>query len=277
MRAEIKLITPEFASELLKMNIGNRKINHQKDNYSYMMKNGEWKENGEPIIVDVNGFVKDGQHRLSAVIESNYSYLCPVIYDVNPDVMDTIDTGSNRSLGDVLQLNGFNQSNGLASLLKAVYQYEKGLLVGFVGNGDRGKKDKFLSNNKGLEIAKEKQKELKKLLTTSTNIYNKVDSKLRILNVTQIGLILFILGGYDFTHEHVNFLKNITGVKLSEGTASTWVYKKLLSNKLNKVSVQSLWKNNAIVKAWNCYVGGDIPVTYLRIDTKTQEKPLKLD
>ena len=277
MRAEIKLITPEFASELLKMNIGNRSIRRQKDNYSYMMKSGEWKENGEPIIIDINGFIKDGQHRLHAVIDANFSYSCPIIYDVNPDVMDTIDTGSNRSLADVLQLNGFANATNTGSLLKAIYQYERGSLSVFTCSGGRGRQNTYLSNNKGLETARKNQKELKKLLSAATMIYNKAEVKLRVLNTTEIGLVLYVLGGYNFTSEHVNFVKNITGVTILEGTASSWVYKKLLSNKLNKVSVQSLWKNNAIVKAWNCYVGGDIPVTYLRIDTKTQEKPLKLD
>jgi hypothetical protein len=277
MRAEIKMITPELATELLKMNIGNRKVKRQKDNYSYMMRSGEWKENGEPIIIDVNGFIKDGQHRLHAVIESNFSYLCPIIYDVDPNVMDTIDTGTNRSLSDVLQLNGFANATNTSSLLKAIYHYEKGSSKGFSTSGDRGEKDGYLSNNKGLQIAFDKQKELSKLVKVSTNIYGKPNVKLRVLNGTEIGLILFIIGGYDFNDKHISFLKNITGSNIIEGSASSWVYKKLLSNKLNKISIQSMWKNNAIIKAWNCYVGGDIPVTYLRVDTKTHEKPLKLD
>jgi len=277
MRAEIKMITPEFAYELLKMNIGNRKVKRQKDTYSYMMKNGEWKENGEPIIIDVNGFIKDGQHRLHAVIESNFSYLCPVIYDVDPNVMDTIDTGTNRSFGDVLELNGFSNASGTSALIKLIYHYEKGMLNGFSKNGDKGQKDKYLSNNKGLQIAKEKQEEISRLYRASANIYGKLNVKLRVLNASEIGLILFIIGGYEFNQHHVNFLKNITGANVMSGSASSWVYKKLLSNKLNKVSVHSIWKNNAIIKAWNCYVGGDIPVNFLRVDTKTPEKPLKLD
>jgi hypothetical protein len=276
MRAEIKMITPEFAMELLKMNVGNRSLKRQKDNYIYMMKNGEWKENGEPIIIDVNGFIKDGQHRLHAVIEANFSYSCPIIYDVSPDVMDTIDTGSNRSLSDVLQLNGFSNATNTASLLKSIYHYEKGSISMFGRSCSKGTGNKYISNNKGLEIAKRNQKELKQLLSAATMIYNKSDVKLRVLNTTEIGLILYILGGYGFTSEHVNFVKNINGINSLEGRASTWVYRKLLSNKLNKVSIQSAWKNNAIIKAWNCYVGGDIPVTYLRVDTKTQEKPLSI-
>ena len=57
MRAEIKLLTPEFARELLKMNVGNRRLKSIKNAYVGQMINGEWKENGEPIIIDVNGFI----------------------------------------------------------------------------------------------------------------------------------------------------------------------------------------------------------------------------
>ena len=227
MRAEIRLITPAFAKELLKMNVGNRKLKKNVDYYSKMMKSGEWKENGECIIIDINGFIKDGQHRLNAVIDANFSYSCPIIYDVDPEVMDTIDTGTNRSLSDVLQFNGFSNAANTASLIKSIYRYQRGFAGGFSNHGGASSANAYLSNNKGLEIAKDKQKELLKLTRVASASYVKSDVKLRVLNTTEIGLLLYILGGYDFNYQHLQFIKKITGIEVVEGTASSWVYKKL--------------------------------------------------
>ena len=126
MKAEIIYLNPSKAKELLSMNIGNRnKKSNVKKFYVKQMKEGSWKENGEPIIVDTSGIVKDGQHRLLAVIESGHSYNVPLITGVDPNVMDTIDTGSNRSLSDVLNLNGFLYPSNLSALVKAIINYDR--------------------------------------------------------------------------------------------------------------------------------------------------------
>ena len=108
MKASVVEMTPELAASLLERNTRNRnpKKGHV-ENLAHQMAEGLWKENGEAIIVDKNGDLSDGQHRLKACLLSGKSFRVVLVQGVEPTVMDTIDTGSNRSLKDMLQLEGF--------------------------------------------------------------------------------------------------------------------------------------------------------------------------
>ena len=121
MKATVITLTPQLAKDYLARNIENRKVNKTNLNFCInQMINGKWKENGEPIIIDANGVIKDGQHRLIACIEAKYSFRVPVISNVDPNVMDTIDTGRNRTASDVLHLEGFKYCSLVASSIKTI-------------------------------------------------------------------------------------------------------------------------------------------------------------
>lgn len=275
MRAEIKMITPEFATELLKMNVGNRRLKSIKNVYVGQMLNGEWKENGEAIIIDVNGFVKDGQHRLNAVIESKHSYLCPIIYDVRPDVMDTIDTGTNRSMSDVLNLNGFQYYTEIASLTKSIISYNQGK-IGFnrQAGSDRASKKTYISNNMGLNFAKENKEGLLRITKTTDRIYS--NQTVKVLTKKDLGLILYMLAGFEFNETHVSFIKKISGVIIDDDSVTSWLYKKLASAKINKTNIRSEWKRSAIIRSWNIFSSGDFPVKHLKIKTDNKEEINKI-
>ena len=74
-------ITPEMAEELMKKNVGNRKIrNGRVKKYERAMKAGLWDEKSSiPIYITSTGIVKDGQHRLLAIIESGKAILTPIV------------------------------------------------------------------------------------------------------------------------------------------------------------------------------------------------------
>tara|TARA_R110001632_G_scaffold27493_3_gene73786 strand:+ start:672 stop:1499 length:828 start_codon:yes stop_codon:yes gene_type:complete len=275
MRAEIKTITPELAKELLKMNVGNRRLKSIKNAYVGQMLNGEWKENGEPIIIDVNGFIKDGQHRLNAVIEAKHSYLCPIIYDVHPDVMDTIDTGTNRTMSDILQLNGFIYYADLSSLIKSILTLNKGNNgLNNVSGAIRVSKTSYISNNMGLNYANENKEGLLRLIKSSEKIYN--GEPIKVMGRREVGLIIYLLGGFDFNEFHIDFVKKITGVIVDDGSVTSWLYKKLASAKINKVNINSEWKKAAVIRAWNIYANGDIPVSHLKINVDKMEEVTKI-
>ena len=271
MKAEIKTITPEYAKELLKMNIGNRRLKTIKNSYVGQMLNGEWKENGEPIIIDVNGFIKDGQHRLHACIEANYSWDCPIISGVSPDVMDTIDTGANRSLQDVLQLNGYTDCAVLSSLARAICTYNSGKnAFSQVSGISSGSYKKYFSNNKGLNYVNENKDDLIKLVRVITRVY--VQNKIKVLTTKDLGLILYVISDYEIKQIHIDFLKHISGAVVNENSCTSWLYKKLLTAKLNKNSINNDWKFQAVIKAWNIFSDGDYAVNYLRVNKDEKQK-----
>ena len=73
MSMTYELITPEMAKKILAMNKSNRTISlGTVSAYARDMVSGNWDENvGDVISIDENGILRNGQHRLSAVIKAN--------------------------------------------------------------------------------------------------------------------------------------------------------------------------------------------------------------
>ena len=270
MKAEIVLLTPKLATELLANNIGNRRLKKSQESYSIMMKNGDWKENGESIIIDKNGLIKDGQHRMYAVIDANYSYRVAIVSDVNPDVMDTIDTGSNRGLSDVLDINGFSNTAVTAAIIKSIVSYNNGQMGMFALSGTTVQRHvSFLSNKKGLDYANENKENLAGLVSEVTRLYTL--QPVTVFTKKEIGAMIYMICKYNFTDNHDVFMKNILGITRMEKNAASWVYKKRLETFMNKGKLSSAWKYNAFAKAWAYYVDGDKEVSLLRVEVRVRE------
>lgn len=265
MKCEIVTLNPQKAEELLKMNVGNRKMKPIVNVYIAQMKNGEWKENGEPIIMDTNGFIKDGQHRLHAVIGANYSYKVPLITDVDPDVMDTIDTGTNRSFADVLQLNDFMNATHIASTIKSILAYKQGLKSSSSGSV-RVSSVNYISNSMGLDYANKFKTELYKTIKISMSTYQA--QTIKLLAVKDIALILYITSGgtFEIDNRHVDFVKMLCGVKADSSSATFYALKKLQHSKANNLKMGRAYKLAMIIKVWNVYATQDYPVQKMRID-----------
>jgi len=105
-RVEIVQMTPERAERLLDANVRNRslKVDRQK-NYAGQMKAGQWLVDGNPIRVDRDGVLLDGQHRLRGIVESGTTQTVILITGLEPQAMNSIDTGASRTLGDLLKLS----------------------------------------------------------------------------------------------------------------------------------------------------------------------------
>ena len=70
--SDIIEVTPEMATEWLKGNTKNRPINEEKvAEYAEKMRLGEWRErHSVPIILQSDGRLINGQHRLYAIIRA---------------------------------------------------------------------------------------------------------------------------------------------------------------------------------------------------------------
>jgi len=108
-------VTPPMAKEWLETAEPNyRKLQkYRVKTLTRSMSHGYWKYNGESIKFNSNGRLVDGQHRLTAVVESGVSIVTEVIHGI--DDVDEIDTGKPRHAGDVLGSHGFINSNNLAA------------------------------------------------------------------------------------------------------------------------------------------------------------------
>lgn len=90
------------------------------DNLARQMQRGEWKFNGDPIRFSKDGTLLDGQHRLWAIIESGTTQKFTVVTGLSSDTQETIDTGVKRTMGDMLKLRGYHNTNQLAAMARNI-------------------------------------------------------------------------------------------------------------------------------------------------------------
>lgn len=91
-------IGPTEATRLLEGNKNNRPISDKiVQQYAAEMRAGGWRETGNPINIDVDGSLLNGQHRLWAIIESGVTLRFHVIYESDPEAFATFDTGRMRT------------------------------------------------------------------------------------------------------------------------------------------------------------------------------------
>jgi hypothetical protein len=89
------------------------------------MKDGDWKLNGESIVFDDNGNVIDGQHRLTAIVESGVTIKSVVVRGVDRSTFTSIDSGVRRDGGDILAVSGYTYSKPLAAALNVIEMYNR--------------------------------------------------------------------------------------------------------------------------------------------------------
>lgn len=104
-RTEVVQVTPIQAAKWLKLNTQNRPLTENTvEALAVEMKAGRWRLHHQGIAIDRNGILRDGQHRLAAIVLSKCTVPMLVTFDVNPDVFDVIDAHRPRSIGDQLTL-----------------------------------------------------------------------------------------------------------------------------------------------------------------------------
>lgn len=129
MQIEIRDISPTIAAEMLATNATNnrRKSRTLIRQYARDMSDGHWEITGEAIKFDTNGRLIDGQHRLTAVIQSGATVKMAVITGLEPHVMHVIDTGKSRTGADALTISGeIENANVVAALARKIIGYQAG-------------------------------------------------------------------------------------------------------------------------------------------------------
>jgi hypothetical protein len=111
---EVVVITPEMADQWLKLNTGNaRKIHgNYVATYASDMANGRWDACADPICFK-DGVLRNGQHRLAAIIRAGVSIPMLVHWDWQGD---TFDSGRVRDNGTALTLLGIPQGKTVSAM-----------------------------------------------------------------------------------------------------------------------------------------------------------------
>lgn len=121
-------VTPKMAQEWLKLNKVNRPISYRTVNtYADDMSHGRWDSNTTSCIAfDEEGYMVDGQHRLTAITVANVPVILWVCRNVGKNVV--FDSGRNRSLSDFMniahpEMEDRYHSNKVLALIKTLIAY----------------------------------------------------------------------------------------------------------------------------------------------------------
>lgn len=124
---EYIVTTPAIVDRLLDGNLRNRRLNagHMKK-LSIDIKNGRYVFNGQPVIRDQNGYLRDGQHRLIAIKEAGYPAVPLLLVTLKGDqshieqAYDRMDINKSRTYSQRLEHKGMPHANTIASLRKKI-------------------------------------------------------------------------------------------------------------------------------------------------------------
>ncbi|MFV2058675.1 MAG: hypothetical protein ACC707_19605 [Thiohalomonadales bacterium] len=119
-------LTPEDADYLLEDNLHNRTLKkHFVARYYKEMQLGRWKLNGETIIINNEGALLDGQHRLVALKKYEKPVRFSFCITTGKDNFSTLDMGVSRTPGDLLKLHGFKSVNNNAAAMRFLLIYQQ--------------------------------------------------------------------------------------------------------------------------------------------------------
>lgn len=127
MEAKIETITPDKAKVLLDSSNGNRSLKQAKvAAYARDMTAGNWMLNGGSIVIDWNGALIDGSHRLTACIKSGATFEALVVRGAAPEAQKTIDMGSSRTAADVLGFYGYKNVGLMNTIARILLSLSNG-------------------------------------------------------------------------------------------------------------------------------------------------------
>lgn len=109
------LIEPIDAQSLLDGQHGNRPLTVGKAvRFAKMMSDGDWRPNGEPLILDENGSLLDGQGRCRACVLAGVPFETYVVHGVPRRFFSSMDTGQIRTGAHTLAVKGVKLYSSIA-------------------------------------------------------------------------------------------------------------------------------------------------------------------
>lgn len=117
-------VTPEIASQLLDDMGGNRRLSDDRvEAYARDMSEGRWIPLASMIVIDEDGLLLDGQHRLAAVLQSGLSQMFIIRRGAPPSSISVIDSGRGRTAADTLRIEGHTYTSLITAAARLCLRY----------------------------------------------------------------------------------------------------------------------------------------------------------
>lgn len=246
-----ELITPEYASELLKGNTHNRKSNEKQiKKLAELHATEHWVQTGDPIRLTHDGIVVDGQHRLLAIVKSGIPQFYFIMRGVELTAQEVIDTGSRRTLFAMLNTRKEKNSAELGSVIKNIYAWE---VLGYrSAEGQEAISIPIL-----LKYFDENAEHIRKVTSQSKRVTGKISG-----GIAGTALAVHLLSGIDTEDADHFWDRLISDLGHSEGDPITTLRQSLLRDRELAVRTRAshrgqTWRLAVIIKAWNAYRRGE--------------------
>jgi hypothetical protein len=250
MGTKTEKIGPKLAQKYLDTMKTNRKIRKKLvERYVVAMLANQWKLTGEPIKFNDRGELIDGQHRLTAVVQSGKTIEVDVRRNLHPDVFMDLDTGGMRSPGDMLHVAGFNYTTNVASAIRqasSILEVESGIIK------PTSMSKKRIAPSVLLEWAQEHSDELLEAVKSTMT----KDAKVVCGPPSLHAALYFLFAQYNrkAAREFYTTLIEGLGFELDSHDPVYMLRKQLLAFKANKnVKRPAYYKAALIIKAWNAF------------------------
>lgn len=89
------------------------------------MEEGRWRLTHQGIMIDTNGRLRDGQHRLRALIKHGKPLQFWVCFGCDPTAFDVVDQGDKRTASNVLSIDGYEKTSTLAATVGLLIRVER--------------------------------------------------------------------------------------------------------------------------------------------------------
>lgn len=273
VRTEVKLVTPEMAKNWMTGNTMNRRINKSYvTHYARQMVNGLWTLTGEPIIFSNSHKLLDGQHRLLAVIESNTPVEFLVVFNVQEECFKDINTGKNRTVGDIFSITGIKNYNNIAAGLRRY--------LGLI-NKQTPSPGTVEQTSVSLFQAKTTAKELIDIYYKNQVLYDEIYNYAEgFYRGTRLLRISEYFAYVTYLHLHkkhtlssvLGFFSQLSTGKNISNNSIYLLREKLINNKSKKEKLGGQVINIFLIKVWNNYIKGK-EIKQLKFDFEREGKP----
>lgn len=244
-------VTPERAKELLLSMANDRPFSKNTAlNYTEVMRRGEWKFNGDPIRINAKGKVIDGQHRLTAIVNSGKTQRMLLVSGLDDSVFDTIDVGKRRSPSDLLSIAGFTHATPLAATSRALIIYESGALWA----EEAAKNLDYNPTGKQIVAYADENPEVFDCVRT---LYNSHTYAIRIAPPSAVGLA-YVLSHRQNKAKAEAFLSGFTGSEPTERHDPRWIAREYMARQKNSTThrLTAQQAQAVMIKAANLYFAG---------------------
>lgn len=244
LKSATVMITPELAAILLGNNEGNRpKKQRVLDTYVRDMQQGNFRLTGETIILDENGLLMNGQHRLNACILAGVPFPAMIVSGVPRRAFLDLDSGEKRRAADWLSSGNYSEQNAktLAAALRVLWTFDQGAMCS---------QKRYPSNDEIAHTLEQHGKIRQFVSSTFTKSVKGMPGSL-------VAALRYLFGQYNDEVAAEFFARLSTGEMLRRDHPILKLRNKLASEEhLSQLEVAAL-----TIKAWNA--AGD-PLTTLR-------------